>query len=379
MKKLSLILIGLMACFAIGVSTAQAQTYSLTDLGVVKDMVASEPTAINSQGHVTGTSYAGSESCAFHFFKALMQDAGGVNSRGFGINSANTIVGDAYFSGPPGRIINPSHAAIFKSGGVTDLGALEGQIYSRATGINAIGWVVGFSGPTRDSSLSRPFIWSRGTGMIDFGTLGGPYAQAYAINDAGFVTGTSLTHALEGDYHAFIYQPLSITERFTEPMRDLGALGGAAAFSCGMAVNSSNHVAGYSRINLFDDRVHAFFHNGSKMLDLGSLGGSTFYTDSSVALGLNNWDQVVGYSYLSLGNVGIKQVAFLWSRNSKGVGEMKNLNELIGGAARSYSLFSATAINDNGQIAASAYYKGGVHAVLLTPMVGPIKWPPPSP
>ena len=32
--------------------------------------------------------------------------------------------------------------------------------------------------------------------MIDIGTLGGPYAQANAINDAGFITGTSQTGAM---------------------------------------------------------------------------------------------------------------------------------------------------------------------------------------
>ena len=62
---------------------------------------------------------------------------------------------------------------MFKSGVVTDLGVLPGQVYSRANGINAIGQVVGFSGLQRDSSESRAFMWSSQTGMIDIGTLGG--------------------------------------------------------------------------------------------------------------------------------------------------------------------------------------------------------------
>ena len=63
MKTLPLILIGLMACLAIGISTARGQAivYSLEDLGVVKDMETSEPSAINNQGNVAGTGYGGSE------------------------------------------------------------------------------------------------------------------------------------------------------------------------------------------------------------------------------------------------------------------------------------------------------------------------------
>ena len=89
-----------------------------------------------------------------------------------------------------------------------DLGVLKGQVYSRANGINAMGQVVGFSGLQRDSSESRAFVWSSQTGMIDIGTLGGAYAQAYAINDAGYITGASQTQGMGpmATTHAFIYR-----------------------------------------------------------------------------------------------------------------------------------------------------------------------------
>ena len=61
MKTLPAILIGLMACLAIGITTAQGQQYSLQDLGVVKDMEYSVPAAINSQGYVAGTAYKGGD------------------------------------------------------------------------------------------------------------------------------------------------------------------------------------------------------------------------------------------------------------------------------------------------------------------------------
>jgi probable HAF family extracellular repeat protein len=372
MKTLSSILVGLMASLAIGVSTARAQVmYSLEDLGVVKGMETSDATAINNQGHVAGTAYKGEETCAFHydFLKKFMEDAGGLNSRGFGINSSNMVAGDFF---PVGPMEPRSHAAIFKGGVPVDLGVLKGQVYSRANGINAVGQVVGFSGPTRDSDQSRAFMWSSQTGMIDIGTLGGAYAQAYAINDDGYITGASQTQGMGPmvTTHAFIYRPPQPPYRRNNPMVDLGVLGGLSSY--GMAINSYNHVVGYSTIKTNDERVHAFLHNGTKMIDLGSLGGdgNRWGSDVSVALSVNNLDQVVGYTYLPVaGNMPIQQVAFLWRPGWNGSGQMINLNTLLYGTGKDYLVFSATAINDNGQIAASAYYMptGTVRAVLLTP------------
>jgi probable HAF family extracellular repeat protein len=369
MKKLSLVLIALMASLAIGVSTSRGQVfYSLEDLGVVKDMEHSEPAAVNNQGHVAGTAYKGQETCAFHYdyIKKFMGDAGGSNSRGFGISSTGMVVGDNFF---PPAMEPKSHAAMFKDGFVVDLGVLKGQVYSRANGINAMGQVVGYSGPQRDSSESKAFVWSSQTGMLDLGTLGGLYAQAYAINDAGFITGASQTGGMGTGpmvkTHAFIYQP---ARPYLPRMHDLGVLGGLSSY--GMAINGYNHVAGYSTLNTSDQRVHAFLHDGNSMIDLGSLGLKGSDTDVSVALGVNNSDQVVGYSYLpTVGEMPTQQVAFLWRRGMTGSGQMINLNTLLPRNQRNYLLISATGINDNGQIVASAYDldNGGVRAVLLTP------------
>jgi probable HAF family extracellular repeat protein len=370
MKKLSLVLIGLMASLAIGISTARGQVfYTLEDLGVVKDMQTSEVFAINQWGHVAGTGYSGLETCAFHYdpLKKFMEDSGGLNSRGFGISSTNIVVGDAVFVM---SIMPVSHAAMFSGGVAKDLGVLNGQVYSRANGANAIGQVVGFSGPTRDSSESRAFMWTYQSGMRDIGTLGGPYAQANAINEAGFVTGTAQTWAMFVTTHAFIYQP-SATSGPTGQMRDLGVLGGNSSY--GMAINAYNHVAGYSTLQANSERTHAFLHNGKSLIDLGSLGAKGTESDVSVALGLNKSDQVVGYTYLpTVGEMPLQQVAFLWRPNVGG-GQMLDLNKLLGATGRNYRLISATAINDNGQIVANAVdtLTGSPRAVLLTPQ-GPV-------
>jgi probable HAF family extracellular repeat protein len=377
MKKLSLILIGLMACLAISVSTARGQVmYSLEDLGVVKDMEASEPAALNSFGSVVGTAYGGEYSmCAFHYdyLQKFIHEEGAADSRAFGINSTSMIVGDAF---PIGPMEPRSHATLWKDGIPMDLGVLKGQVYSRANGINAMGQVVGYSGLQRDSTESRAFVWSGQTGMTDIGTLGGAYAQAYAINDAGYITGASQTQGMGPmvTTHAFIYRlPTPPYPRFNR-MVDLGVLGGLSSY--GMAINSYNHVAGYSTITTGDERVHGFLHDGAKMIDLGSLGGpgNRWGTDVSVALGVNNNDQVVGYTYLpAIGDMPIQQVAFLWRRGVTGGGQMINLNKLLFGEGKNYLVFSATAINDNGQIVGTAYdlLNGNVRAVRLTP-TGPV-------
>lgn len=377
MKTSSAILIALMACLAISVSAVRGQVmYGLEDLGVVEDMDASVSAAINSQGYVTGTASKAGETCAFHYdyIKKYMEDAGGVNSRGFGINSMSIVVGDAFFATP----MEPrSHAAIFKGGVTLNLGTLPGQVYSRANGINAAGQVVGYASQQRDSAQSRAFVWTSRTGMTDIGTLGGAYAQAYAINDAGYVTGASQTQGMGPmvTTHAFLYQLPSAPYPRYNRMVDLGVLGGV--FSYGMAINSYNHVVGYSSITGDTQAVHGFLHDGAKMIDLGSLGGpgNRWGTDVSVALGVNNYDQVVGYSYLpGIGDMPIQQVAFLWRRSASGGGQMMNLNKLLFGEGKNYLVVSATGINDNGQIVGTAYdlRNGNVRAVLLTP-TGPFR------
>lgn len=370
MKKLFLFSIGLMASLAIGISTAQGQEYSLTDLGVVKDMETSEPAALNSFGSVVGTAYGGDyPMCAFHYdyVQKFIHEEGAPNSRAFGINSMSMIVGDAF---PIGPMEPRSHATLWKSGIPMDLGVLRGQAYSRANGINAMGQVVGYSGLQRDSRESRAFMWSSKTGMIDIGTLGGPYAQAYAINDAGYITGASQTQGMGPAVttHAFLYRLPHPPYPPYDRMADLGVLGGLSSY--GMAINGYNHVAGYSTITTNDERVHAFLHNGTRMIDLGSLGRNELDTDVSVALGVNNSDQVVGYSYLP-SHLVIQQVAFLWSRSPTATaGRMVNLNKLLNATGKNYLLISATAINDNGQIVATAHdiRDGSLRAVLLTPV-----------
>ena len=364
--------IALTACCVIGIANARAQTYILTDLGVIpgqKTDTVVTPAAINDQGQVAGTS--GASAFRYTRAKAEMEDAGGnpvgAISRGFGINTSGQIVGDSIF----GKT-EVSHAALFSNGVATDLG--NGGLFSRANGINSSGQVVGFSSDTRDGNHSRAFILSTAnrSRMIDLGTLGGAYAQALGINESGFVTGNAEIPIRAGavSSHAFIWHAKT-------GMRGLSTLGGDSSY--GTSINVNNHVVGYSTINNSDQRIHAFLYHDGKMLDLGSLSGASLDTDFSFALGVNADDAVVGYSYLPFDNgkssinvpLGPWSVAFIYKN-----GLMVNLNDLIGAASTNYRLDSATAINDNGEIVVIAFDRKGdvFHAVLLTPNSdGPVK------
>ncbi len=115
-------------------------------------------------------------------------DLGGVGTNGggvaYGVNKLGQVVGSAQTATGDG------HAFLWaETTGMQDLGTLSGFTQSTAWGINSSGQVVG-SCETPTGTV-HAFIWSSQTGMVDLGTLGGSGAAAYAINDAGQVTGGS--------------------------------------------------------------------------------------------------------------------------------------------------------------------------------------------
>lgn len=280
-------------------------------VGVLPGKEESVPAAINGQGLVAGTSSAkASGEAAFRYnpytpvpMEDIGQSARGLTSRGFGINNIGLVVGDSAFTAPASSTGSPvgpfRRAALFNNGSVIDLGTLNGQTFSRANGINGSNQVVGFSGLELDNPKSRAFFWSKSTGMVDIGTLGGAYAEAFAINDSGSTTGNSqLASSATGGASVHAFLSPSPFGAGVIGMRDLGTLGGS--FSYGMSINANNHVVGYSTVNNVDSRVHAFWFNGNAMKDLGTLAprSSNLLEDQSFALGVNGADQVVGYTYL---------------------------------------------------------------------------------
>jgi probable HAF family extracellular repeat protein len=87
---------------------------------------------------------------------------------------------------------------------VESLGALSGQGWSSAFGINDVGQVVGWSGFTA-------FLWTRENGMQDLNSLipsnsGWSLSLATAINVRGQITGQG---TINGQQHGFLLTPVS--------------------------------------------------------------------------------------------------------------------------------------------------------------------------
>ncbi|HEX6574874.1 MAG TPA: hypothetical protein VF042_07860, partial [Gemmatimonadaceae bacterium] len=166
---------------------------------------------------------------------------------------------------------NNTFAVVWLNGARITLGTGSGS------GVNSRFQAVGTNG-----SPSRAVLWNFATLPVtetDLGTLGGSYAVATNINDAGQVTGWSENADLVS--HAFLWSPRKAS------MIDLAP--GSPITGGGYAVNDAGKVAG----DMFPSTQHGgYYDGGRKVVDLGVLPGYA----SSFARALNNKGQVVGWS-----------------------------------------------------------------------------------
>lgn len=299
---------------------------------------------------------------------------GGAESRALGINALGHVVG--YASLENGK----QHAFLWDGSGLRDLGLLAGANESVAYAINDNGQIVGVSGGLGEVT-PRAFRWQNGT-LTDIGAF-----TPRAINKSGDVVGTLPVkrNGLDWFEHACLWRNGTLI--------DLGTLGGNNSYA--YAINEAGVVTGVSQIQ--DDlRTRAFLWSGSTLSDLGALGGH-----NSQALALSNTNQVAGvsdtasgaphstlftldatggvakrtdlgtldssYSYAYALNgkgqtVGTNGHAVLWQN-----GAALDLNSLLP-ANGDWVLQNATAINDSGQIAGWGLFQGATYAFLLRPL-----------
>jgi probable HAF family extracellular repeat protein len=149
-----------------------------------------------------------------------------------------------------------------------------------------------------------------------------------------------------GNSHAYLYSAGII--------KDLGTLGNDPS-SVAYGINDHGQVVGYSYNPINGvTATHAFLYSNGHMQDLGTLGGSLSY-----AFAINNRSEVVGTSYVPDGSTFGTPHAFIYS-----AGRLQDLNTLIVGG-QDLTVNWASSINDSGQIAA---YTTDGHALLLTPV-----------
>jgi len=361
-------------------SLAVAQSYTVTDLGVLSGDVSSEGRAISPGGQVVGeletnlqgfvwsptqgmiglprlsggrysvamginatgliagyATYNSIESThAVLWTYSGVQDLGtlgGIFSWGTGVNSAGDVAGYSTLSN------GTYHAFLVHNGKMTDLGSLVANGSSEAYGINNFGEVVGWSTSVNGSGQSA-FIYSGGK-MTDLGTLGSDYTAASGINNSHQVVGGS--DLANGFVHAFLYTNGRIT--------DLGTLGGPQ--SSAYAINDVGQIVGWAQTK--SDATHAFLYSGGKMIDLGA------YNIDTVAEAINNSGVIVGQTYGVDASGSPFYHAFIYSS-----GKFQDLNKLIRPGS-GFELTDATGINDTGQVVCDGYNttNGQTHAFLL--------------
>jgi probable HAF family extracellular repeat protein len=285
---------------------------------------------------------------------------GGNESSASSVNNGGEVVGLATntIPDPFSFLITQIRAFLWHDGAMKDLGTLGGP-EAVAYFVNERGQVAGDSftnstvNPSTGFPTQDPFLWEQGT-MLDLGTLGGTYGSSFGLNNRGQVVGFS---DLAGDPDCLIFFPYTCQ---THPflwdrgvLRDLGTLGGG--FGIAEGINDSGEVVGWAT-NENDQAQLAFLWKDGVMTNLGTLNGD----DCSIAFHINSRGQIVGNSFPCAGGPGH---GFIWHN-----GFMMDLNALLPPGSSLTPEGDGAVINDRGEIAEMGLLPDGdVHAFLLLP------------
>jgi probable HAF family extracellular repeat protein len=329
-------------CFLLllfGAANLLAQTYTITDLGVLPGDDSSYGRCINGMGQIAGNSFSSSNHAFLWTTQTGMQDLGTLpgfdSSTAFAINKNGVVAGYSFDSQT-----QLGHAFVsIKSRPLIDLGTLPGGSSSVAFAINSLPNVAGYS-DTPDST-SHAVIWTPDRKVRDLGVLAnGSYSYATGMNDQNYVVGIS--DALGGQTtYGFLWTPSTGMKRLP------GAL-----LTEAWAINSSGVIAGDGVRSDFTQDAVLWTPDG-KIHHLGVLSGFT----ATFAYAINGSGQVVGELY----STSVIH-AMLWTAKSG----MQDLNNLIPSGS-GWLLTSASGINDAGQITGGGSVNGQSHAFLLTP------------
>ncbi|MDR3439904.1 hypothetical protein, partial [Telmatospirillum sp.] len=303
--------------------------------------------AINNNGQIVGDStMASGADDAFLWRNGTISDLGRLSgdsdSAATAINNQGQVVGVS--STVPMGVGGSYHAVIWQNGTTTALTSLQES--SQANAINSLGQVVGVHDLT--TGASEAFFWQNGT-LTDLGWLPGVTSQSVAsesvadgINDAGQIVGRSRT--AQGDTHAVLWQNSTIT--------DLGGLA-SSYYGEALAINAKGQIVGDSSFSNNSYNTHAVSWQNGTITDLGTLSGD----DTSGAVAIDSAGDIVGWAGLSTGGV---NHAVMWQN-----GKIVDLNSLLP-ANSGWTLYSASNIDDLGQIVGTGSFNGTYGSYVLT-------------
>ncbi|MBC8104900.1 MAG: hypothetical protein H7Z41_20185 [Cytophagales bacterium] len=377
---------------SLAASAVRLPQYAVVDLGTLGGKF-SDAYAVGEDGTVVGTANVFPLGVRGHAFlwdrdrrgrgaaDSRMTDlcAGSVyrHSLAYAINASGQVAATAFNSPlkPSAFVWTPD------SGGLRRyLGALPGFRYSRAAGINSSGTVVGTAlrgdGAAGRAVPMRALVWHNGS-VRDLGTLGGAYSAAMAVSDSGAVVGKSDVSPVSlrgGGTHATLWKPGAARGL------DLGTLPGGAN-SAASAVNRLGEVVGYSETA--DAARRAFCYSGVALEDLGTLPSvDPERVSTSTALGINDAGWIVGASSLVPRrpaatltrriplSVSPPSRAVVWVPTqgaSGGPRRLVDLNDCLS-AGSGWTLETARAVNNRGEIVGVGQVRGRRHAFLLVPI-----------
>lgn len=361
--------------FLLYVSTANAQLYTITDLGPIS------PTAINSwdqvAGNYNGHAYLWEPGRRMRDLGTL---SGGTSSYAASINDLGVVTGtadgagtvistDSAFPDEPCSDLTQPFVWTAKTGmtGIGTIGVQPDLLYPYwcqipfyGMGIDGPGQVVGFMAEIETYQFA--FSWTSAGGWSLFGS-------SYQPSISNGITDRSVIFGQTGDING----EATLWREGVET--GLGALGEGVYNSSANGATDQGEVAGWSTTAplsqdcLDGDPTGCPFHavlwtRQGEISDLGTLSGDTF----SMAVGINYFGQVIGSSGNLLESLGpgatltVVGRPLLWTER-KG---MQDLNTLIR-AGSGWVLNSVSGINVWGQIVGSGTFNGETRGFLLTP------------